>query len=58
MKSVLDKSCGEIQNTHFMFNTFFFPENRAICEIMSKNTVKPDRPQVTSQYDAQAMNVR
>jgi hypothetical protein len=24
----------------------FFPENRAIYEIMSKNLVKPERPQV------------
>jgi hypothetical protein len=25
-------------------STVFFPENRAICEIMWKNMVKPERP--------------
>jgi hypothetical protein len=29
-----------------MFDIFFF-ENRAICEIMWKNIVEPDRPQMT-----------
>jgi len=28
-----------------MFNNFLF-ENRAVCEIMWKNIVQPDRPQV------------
>jgi hypothetical protein len=31
--------------THFMFNNFF-PENRAVYEIMWKNMVQPDRPQM------------
>ena len=26
--------------------TFFFPENRAVYEIMSKNMVAPDRPKL------------
>jgi len=26
---------------------FFFSENRGICEIMWKNMVEPDRPQMT-----------
>jgi hypothetical protein len=26
---------------------FFFSENRAVCEIMWKNVVEPDRPQET-----------
>jgi hypothetical protein len=46
MKNVSDKSCTENQNTHFMFNSFF-PENRAVCEIMWKNMIEPDRPQMT-----------
>jgi hypothetical protein len=29
--NVLDKSCRENQNTHFMFNTFFFP--RKSCSL-------------------------
>jgi hypothetical protein len=32
--------------TNFMFTNFFF-ENPAICEIMWKNTVEPDRLQMT-----------
>ena len=31
--------------THFIFSNFFFL-NRAIYEIMWKNTVQPDRPQM------------
>jgi hypothetical protein len=33
--------------THFMFNTFFF-ENVTVYEIMWKNIVEPERPQVTT----------
>jgi hypothetical protein len=36
------------QDTYFIFNTFFFIiESRAVCEIMWKNMVQPDRPQMT-----------
>jgi len=34
MKNVSDKICAENQNAHFMFNKLFFPENRAVYEIM------------------------
>jgi len=37
------KSSTENQHTHFISNIFFF-ENRAVCEIMWKNTVEPGRP--------------
>jgi hypothetical protein len=37
----------EIQNTHFMFNNYFF-ENRAVREKMWKNTVQPGRLQKTT----------
>jgi hypothetical protein len=47
MQIVSDKSYTENQNTHFMFNDFFFFKNRAVCEIMWKNIVEPDRPQMT-----------
>ena len=30
-----------------MSSNFFFFENRAVCEIMWRNTVQPDRPQMT-----------
>jgi hypothetical protein len=53
MRSVLDKSCGENENTYFIFNNFFPPENRAAYEIMWKNMVEP--PQMTSQYGAYAL---
>jgi hypothetical protein len=34
--------------THILCSvTFFFLENRAVYEIMWKNIVEPDRPQVT-----------
>ena len=39
------QNCREIQNTHFVFSKFV--ENRTVCEIMWKNTVQPDRPQMT-----------
>ena len=33
-------------NTHSMFSDlFFFSENRAVCEIMSKHMVEPERTQ-------------
>jgi hypothetical protein len=48
MRNISDRSRRESQNTHFMLsNLFFFFENRAICEIMWKNIVEPDRPQLT-----------
>jgi len=45
-RNVSDKSCREHQNTHFVFNNFFFFENRAVCEMTWKNCVEPDRPQM------------
>jgi hypothetical protein len=33
----------EKSKTHFMFNSSFAPEYRAVCEIMWKYTVQPDR---------------
>jgi hypothetical protein len=54
MRNVLDKACRENQTTHFLFNSF--SENRAIYEIMSKNLVEPEGPQVTSQFDANALH--
>jgi hypothetical protein len=48
MRSVSDINCRENQNTHFIFDFFFL--NCAICEIMWKNIVEPDRPQMTIWY--------
>jgi len=46
MRNVSDQSCRETGNTHFVFNNFFFL-NHAVYEIMWKNTVERDRPQMT-----------
>ena len=46
----VSKKFRENQNTHFMFNNFPAPcpttENRAICEIISKNVLEPEGPQM------------
>ena len=47
MRNVLEKVCRENENTHFMFNDFF-SENRTVYEIMSKNAVENEVPQMTS----------
>ena len=36
MRNILEKSCRQNQNIHFMLNNIFFFENRAVYEIMSK----------------------
>ena len=55
MRSLLDKSCRENRNIHFMFSNFLF-ENLAVYQIMSKNMVEPEGPQLTSQYGAYALH--
>jgi hypothetical protein len=44
MRNISDKFVEKIK-THFMLN-HFFSENRAVYEIMWKNMVGPDRPQM------------
>jgi hypothetical protein len=46
MRNVSDKSCRENKNTHFSSVTCFF-ENRAVYEIMWKDTAEPDRSHIT-----------
>jgi hypothetical protein len=41
----------KLKQAKFMFNNFF-PENRALCELMWKHLVKPVRPQMTKQHGA------
>ena len=36
MKNISEKICRENLNMHFVFNNFFFFENRAVNEIMWK----------------------
>jgi len=45
MKNISDKVCRENQNTYFMFNTYFFPKNRDVYEMMWENMGQPNRPQ-------------
>ena len=45
MRNVADKSCNENQNTHLVINNFS-SENRAIYEMVWKNLVELDRPQM------------
>ena len=45
MRNVLDKIVQKIK-THIYVQYLFF-ENRAVCEIMWKNNVEEDRPQMT-----------
>ena len=48
MRNVLDKSCRENQNPHFMFDTFF-SEYHAVYEVMWKHTVEQERSHMTIQ---------
>jgi len=45
MRNFSYKLCRENQNTYFMF--IFSPEHRCVYEIMWKNTVEPNWPQMT-----------
>ena len=52
-----NRSCWE--NRNYVQQPFFFPsffENRAVYEIMSKNIVQPEGPQMTSQHGAYVLN--
>ena len=48
MRNIAGRSFREYQDTHFMFN-ILFPENHVFYEIMWKNMVKSDRPQMPTQ---------
>jgi len=53
IRKVSDKSCRENQK---IFYFLFFPENLTVYEIMWKNMMDPDRPQVTKvHYSASAL---
>jgi hypothetical protein len=55
MRKFSDKSSQENQSTHFIFDTFL-PK---IChyEMTWKNTVQPDRPQMTTEYGECGLHV-
>jgi len=50
MRYVSDQSCRENLHTRFLCSVTPPPENRAAYEIMWKNIVQPDRPQMTIQH--------
>jgi len=56
MWNVSDKICIKNQNTHFVCNNLFPPEGHAVCEIMWKNMLQPDRPQLTTLYSSCALH--
>ena len=56
MRNVSNESCRENQSTHFTVNNFF-PENRAVSEIVSENMADTDRPQMTIQLCAEKMRI-
>jgi hypothetical protein len=47
LRNVSDKMCRESQNTYFMFNSIFSPENGTVYEMKQKTLVQPDKPQIT-----------
>jgi len=46
VRSVSDKHCREKQNNTFLFSVTFFFRKSCVCEIMWKNIVELDRPQI------------
>jgi hypothetical protein len=54
MRNVLEKIVDKIK-THVLCSVTFF-ENHAVYEIMSKNLVEPEGPQVTSHNGAYALH--
>jgi hypothetical protein len=54
MGNVLHKIVEKMK-THILCSITFFPENRTVYEIMSKNMAGTDGPQMTSQYGAYAL---
>ena len=44
---MIQKKASEKIKTHILCSVNFSPDNFAVCEIMWKNVVQPDRPQMT-----------
>jgi hypothetical protein len=58
MRNVLDKSCRENQNTHFMFGNFFSSPRKSLrlCDNVEKcGEALGGGVQMTSQYGAYAL---
>jgi len=54
MRNVADKPCRGNQNAHFVFNKFF-SDILPFLEIMWKDMVRADRPQVAKKHGAEKM---
>ena len=54
MRNASDKSCRETQSTYFTFNNF--SQNHVVYEIMWKNMVRRDGPQMAIQHVAWALH--
>jgi hypothetical protein len=52
MTNVSNKCCRESQNTFLVPQRF--AQNHAVCEIMSKNVMEPERSHMIMQYGAYA----
>jgi hypothetical protein len=46
------KVAEKIKTKHFVFSNLFPPRNLVVYEVMRKNTVETDRPQMTIQYNS------
>ena len=55
MRNVSDEICRQNQNSHFIFNSIY-SESHAVHEIIWKNIVEPDRPQMTIYYGTFALH--
>jgi hypothetical protein len=53
MRNVLDRFVGKTK-THIL-SSIIFSKNRAVYEIMLKNMVQPDPPQMAIQHGARAL---
>jgi hypothetical protein len=47
MKYIIEKFCGEVQNTYLMFKIFYL-DKRAFYEIMWKNIIEEDSPRMST----------
>jgi hypothetical protein len=59
LNSSYDKKCFrfvEKSEYTFVFHNFFFSKNRAVYEVMSKNVMEPERPQMVTKYGAYALH--
>jgi hypothetical protein len=48
MGGVSDQSYRLNKNAQFVLSNFFPPENLAVYELMCKNMLEPDNPQITN----------